>query len=73
MKNFSLIKTSLLIFIASAFIVSSNISAQQQQRPPKVPEKKEITNMVNDLSSELSLSSKQQQEIKSYLPIILLS
>ena len=65
MKNLSLIKSSLLIFIISAFIASSSISAQPQQRPPKVPDAKEITNMVKNLSKELSLSSKQQQEIKS--------
>ena len=61
-KRFNL---SIALLITALFFLTSNLSAQQRQGqgPPPIPDETQIIKMVDDLSSELSLSDGQKTEI----------
>jgi len=55
-----------LLFISVILFISGNVLAQQQRgenHPPKLPDSKEISKMITDLSTKLSLSESQNKEI----------
>ena len=58
---------SIALLITAMFFLTSNLSAQQRQEqgPPPIPNKTQIDKMVEDLSTELSLSDDQKTEILS--------
>ena len=60
---------SIALLITAMFFLTSNLSAQQrqgqEQGPPPIPNKTQIDKMVEDLSTELSLSDDQKTEILS--------
>ncbi len=66
MKN-SIKKSLSLVALIIALVVSSSVMAQPQgngqQRGPSVPNAKQITKMVTDLSKELSLNKDQETTI----------
>jgi hypothetical protein len=63
-KKFNL---SITLLIAAMFFLTTNLSAQkrQEQGPPPIPNETQINKMVEDLSTELSLSEKQKAEFLS--------
>ena len=62
-KRFNLM---IALLITAMFFLTSSLSAQQRQgakgRPP-IPDEAQINKMVDDLSTELSLSEGQKTEI----------
>lgn len=62
---------SIALLITAMFFLTSNLSAQQrqgqgqEQGPPPIPSETQINKMVEDLSTELSLSDGQKTEILS--------
>ena len=58
--------TDILLIIATMLFISGNLLAQQQQernRPPKPPSATEVNKMVDELSTNLSLSEAQKQKV----------
>lgn len=58
--------TGILIIMATMLFISGNLLAQQQpdrNPPPKPPSTEEVNKMVDELSTALSLSKKQQTEV----------
>lgn len=60
--------TGILLIIATMLFISGNILAQQQpgqdrNQPPKSPSTTEVNKMVDDLSTNLSLSESQKKEV----------
>ena len=61
-KKFNL---SITLLIAAMFFLTTNLSAQkrQEQGPPPIPNETQINKMVEDLSTELSLTEAQSAKI----------
>lgn len=57
--------TGILLIITSILFISGNLLAQQQpqQHPPMPPDSNQISQMVDELSTELSLTEDQQANI----------
>ena len=55
------------------FFLTSSLSAQQRQGKgsPPIPDETQINKMVDDLSTELSLSEGQKTKFLHYIQIIL--
>ena len=58
----------ILLIIASMLFISGNLLAQQQpgqdkNQPPKPPSTTEVNKMVDELSTNLSLSESQKKEV----------
>ncbi|MBU1095357.1 MAG: hypothetical protein CVV23_11210 [Ignavibacteriae bacterium HGW-Ignavibacteriae-2] len=62
------INAGILLIIALLFFISGNILAQQKPErngPPKPPSTSEVNKMVDELSTNLSLSETQKKEIST--------
>jgi hypothetical protein len=61
-KRFNL---SIALLITTLFFLTNNLMAQQRQGqgPPQIPDEGQIVKMVDELSSELSLSDGQKSKI----------
>jgi len=55
--------TSLLVLIGLILSISAQAQQRNQQGPPPIPNKQEIEEMVSDLSTSLSLSEDQEEQI----------
>lgn len=64
--------TGILLIIAAMLCVSGNLLAQQQQnrnQPPKPPSTEEVNQMVDKLSTNLSLSESQKKEVSKLFTV----
>ena len=65
MNTIKRFKLMIVLLITAMFFITSSLSAQQRQGKgsPPIPDEAQINKMVNELSTELSLSEGQKTEI----------
>ena len=64
MNKQSRFNTGILLIIATMLFISGNLLAQQDRNPPpKPPSTEEVNKMVDELSTNLSLSESQKKEV----------